>query len=156
MDNYIFFRILDGKEIWYPIQLENDAVAIANAEINPGTTRVEDLNSRIVWKARPIVPYEGPSGSDLIVLERQRQIDEEGYTAENDDNYTMDEFVLAASCYIFPESGYSSVGNREAYVKAVWPWENKQWKPSSGNRIKELVKAGALIAAEIDRLNRLG
>jgi hypothetical protein len=34
----------------------------------------------------------------------------------------------------------------------MWPWEASWWKPSQTDRIKELAKAGALIAAEIDRL----
>jgi hypothetical protein len=35
----------------------------------------------------------------------------------------------------------------------LWPWDESWWKP--GDRIRELAKAGALIAAEIDRLNRI-
>ena len=34
-----------------------------------------------------------------------------------------------------------------------WPWEDNAWKPS-GDPVWNLVKAGALIAAEIDRLAR--
>jgi hypothetical protein len=36
----------------------------------------------------------------------------------------------------------------------MWPWDNKYWKPSE-DKVRNLVKAGALIAAEIDRLQRL-
>lgn len=38
----------------------------------------------------------------------------------------------------------------------MFPFSSVWWKPSPENRIKELAKAGALIAAEIDRLQRLG
>lgn len=62
----------------------------------------------------------------------------------------------------FIESGYT-------IMEVVWPWDNQFYKPSKGNiytsenppqenidsRIHELAKAGALIAAEIDRLLRL-
>ena len=34
-----------------------------------------------------------------------------------------------------------------------WPWGSEYWKPSE-DPVRNLVKAGALIAAEIDRLNR--
>ena len=34
-----------------------------------------------------------------------------------------------------------------------WPWSDKWWKPK--DKIRDLVRAGALIAAEIDRLQRL-
>jgi hypothetical protein len=37
----------------------------------------------------------------------------------------------------------------------AWPWDKGWWKPTPDNRIRELEKAGALIAAEIDRLQRM-
>ena len=37
----------------------------------------------------------------------------------------------------------------------LWPWALSQWKPTPDDRIRELTKAGALIAAEIDRLTEL-
>ena len=42
---YLFFR----QDMFYPVELENDADAIANAKINDGTIRVEDVNGRVVW-----------------------------------------------------------------------------------------------------------
>lgn len=46
MEVYIFIR----KEGFYPVELRDDDDAKRNAEINPGTLRVEDLNGRVVWK----------------------------------------------------------------------------------------------------------
>lgn len=43
---------------------------------------------------------------------------------------------------------------RKAGWRNGWPWDNKWWKPSD-DPIKNLIKAGALIAAEIDRLNAI-
>lgn len=40
-------------------------------------------------------------------------------------------------------------------VWKIWPWDKSWWKPTPDDRIRELIKAGALIAAEIDRLQRL-
>jgi len=37
-------------------------------------------------------------------------------------------------------------------MENLWPWGKEWWKPS--DRRRDLVKAGALIAAEIDRLDR--
>ena len=37
----------------------------------------------------------------------------------------------------------------------MWPWDLEWFKPSPYDRIRELVKAGALIAAEIDRLQNI-
>ena len=43
-----------------------------------------------------------------------------------------------------------------ANFKGIWPWNLIWWKPTPNDRIRELVKAGALIAAEIDRLQAGG
>lgn len=44
---YLFFRA--GQ--FYPLELWDDREAVANAECNPGTTRVETVNGRRVWTA---------------------------------------------------------------------------------------------------------
>ena len=92
------------------------------------------------------------TGIELIAEERQRQIEKEGWTPEHDDGHTEQEMAGAAACYAMPE------GRRELNPIKVpydFPWGSKWWKPTPKNRIRELQKAGALIAAEIDRLNRL-
>lgn len=43
---YLFFR----DKHFYTINMKDDADAVTNAECNPGTTRVEDINGRIVWE----------------------------------------------------------------------------------------------------------
>lgn len=85
-------------------------------------------------------------GIVLIARERQRQIDEEGYTAKHDDQHTDSELVEAALCYLLAE---------QRGRLPVWPWGLSDYKPSVSDPIRNLVKAGALIAAEIDRLQRL-
>ena len=86
------------------------------------------------------------TGAELITIERQRQIDVEGWTPEHDDKYDHGEMWLAASCYMALDD----------FEKApeLWPWSKSWWKPK--DRINNLVRAGALIAAEIDRLRRKG
>ncbi|MBR4625982.1 MAG: hypothetical protein IKO56_10665 [Alphaproteobacteria bacterium] len=102
------------------------------------------------------------SGIELIVNERKRQIEEEGWSQEHDAQYTHNELIWAAMCYTQPESfrAYERVCNSKTpnnikIPPAIWPWDEKWWKPTPDNRIKELVKAGALIAAEIDRIQSL-
>lgn len=46
MTIYIFFR----EEGWYPLTLRDDSDAILNAEQNPGTLKVENLNGELIWK----------------------------------------------------------------------------------------------------------
>lgn len=101
------------------------------------------------------------TGTELIAEERKRQIEEEGWTPEHDDQHHSGELAQAASCYALP-------GELRFYVPDSpenWPWAADWWKPANcefdtddnyvEERIKELKKAGALIAAEIDRLHRL-
>lgn len=88
------------------------------------------------------------NGVELIAAERNRQIEAEGWTPEHDDEHTRGEMVDAAACYCFP-------GLKDQF----WPsgWDASWFKPgpaSASGTIRNLVKAGALIAAEIDRIQR--
>lgn len=74
-----------------------------------------------------------------VLVERRRQIDVEGWSPMHDDTHDRGELAKAASCY--------AVG-----VAWRWPWNELSWKP--GTRRRDLVKAGALIIAEIERLDR--
>lgn len=104
------------------------------------------------------------SGAELIAAERRRQIEAEGWTPEHDDEHVHNELAWAAASYAIPEAPgpvhegeTSEFFNAERGVPTTWPtdWEEHWWKPSPGNRVRELTKAGALIAAEIDRLQRV-
>jgi hypothetical protein len=89
------------------------------------------------------------TGIERIAAERKRQIEEEGFTAEYDDQHEDGGLAKAAASYAYPrEGGFFS---RRA---ALWPWADGWYRPTPDNRIRELEKAGALIAAEIDRLLR--
>ena len=97
------------------------------------------------------------TGLDLISDERKRQMHEEGWTAEHDMKHTCDELAKAAACYAVGttnvcSAAHSSDGN---YVfKNLWPWDKKSDKRNKHSRLKQLAIAGALIAAEIDRLQQ--
>lgn len=95
------------------------------------------------------------TGIELIAEERKRQIEAEGFTKEHDAEHTNESLALAAVCYAIPsvQRTYAYDPILKARAPQFWPWDIKYWKPSPEDRIKELVKAGALIAAEIDRLN---
>jgi len=90
------------------------------------------------------------TGIELIADERERQINEEGWNIEHDKIANNDgQLVSAAILYAIEDD------NRmyEHSPENVWPWDMTWWKPTPNNRVRELVKAGALIAAEIDRIN---
>jgi hypothetical protein len=99
------------------------------------------------------------TGIELIAAERKRQIEKEGWTAEHDDQLCKEELAKAAVCYALP---YERRHKNEGYftwsslLRETWSFDMSWYKPCQDNRICELEKAGALIAAEIDRLLRLG
>lgn len=87
------------------------------------------------------------NGGELIAAERERQISEEGWTPSHDDRHGCGQLAMAAACYAVQVSGGT-------VTKYDWPWESEWWKPA--DPVRSLTKAGALIAAEIDRLQRKG
>ncbi len=90
------------------------------------------------------------TGIELIAEERERQISQEGWTAEHDDHHDNHEIALAAAAYAVP------LRNDLIEVrKFLWPWSESSFKWTPSQRVRELSKAGALIAAEIDRISRL-
>ena len=93
-------------------------------------------------------------GLELIAEERQRQIEAEGWTDQHDDSHGDGQLANAAACYAMSERYRRAMIWNVTLRFRVWPWEEKGWKPTPNDRIRELVKAGALIAAEIDRLHR--
>lgn len=110
-----------------------------------------------------------PGGVGMIAAERERQINEKEWTPEHDDGHVLSEMAKAAACYANPDRkmathiytpGFDELmetrggGSVQVRVPVDWPWDAEWWNPSPDNRIRELVKAGALIAAEIDRLQR--
>ena len=96
------------------------------------------------------------SGVRAIADERQRQVDAEGYSAENDGDYKAGELANAALAYVqvaamdLAAGGRSHVATRSP--PACWPWHRLWWKPKDARR--DLVRAGALIAAQLDLLDR--
>ena len=85
-----------------------------------------------------------------VLAERQRQISAEGWTPEHDDEHSNGEMGEAAACYAASARLPAILKKRAA--PAYWPWDATWWKPSSPRR--DLIKAGALILAEIERLDR--
>lgn len=95
------------------------------------------------------------SGVQQIADERQRQITNECWSAEHDDQHRFGELWQAAQAYLNAIDYFTDPPHaRTERPSYPWPFESRLWKPSLDNR-KNLVKAGALIAAEIDRLDRL-
>lgn len=98
-------------------------------------------------------------GVTTIAQERRRQIEGERFDPTADQQYDQGELARAAACYVRLEAMRSvaatvpgtAVDDR---VPPEWPWARCWWKPK--DRRSNLVRAGALIAAELDRMDREG
>jgi len=92
-----------------------------------------------------------------VLFERDRQISAEGWSAEHDDAHGNCSLARAAAAYALVGSSDGRVIGDEmepSIVTRIWPWDDEWWKPS-GVRRRNLIKAGALILAEIERLDRV-
>jgi hypothetical protein len=101
-----------------------------------------------------------------IYDERLRQVTAEGWTPEHDDRHNDGSLARAAACYAMAgsiEAGASRSGllnilwypeppTLTSCLQKLWPWDMDWWKPKDPRR--DLVRAGALILAEIERLDR--
>jgi hypothetical protein len=101
------------------------------------------------------------TGIELITKERIRQMYVEGYDNDHDvSEHQPGDIAQAAAVYaLSPEKRnespylFSDEGDGDTSFKdLLWPFDDGWFKPSPDDRIRELVKAGAMIAAEIDRL----
>ena len=105
---------------------------------------------------------------ELIREERERQKNVEGWTPEHDDEHKYNQLANAAATYAMDANCRDDLMHLaydcdidgisptlEKSTPPTWPWDEEWWKPTPNDRIRELVKAGALIVAEIERLQRL-
>ncbi|AWC98589.1 ead/Ea22-like family protein [Klebsiella pneumoniae] len=121
-----------------PLEHENVHYAdAAEMEIAALRQRIAELESHTVTAA----------AADVLA-ERKRQVTAEGWTPGHDDEYEHGELADAAGCYALSSELFDCAGE----PPRPWPWPDEWWKPT--NRRRDLVKAGALILAEIERLDR--
>ena len=95
-----------------------------------------------------------------ILSERQRQL--KLYSAEHDDVQVDGQLSRAAAAYsvaslspIYEEDKARPTKWDHSYLPSVdrlWPWNWTYWKPQ--DRRHDLVRAGALILAELERVDR--
>jgi hypothetical protein len=107
-----------------------------------------DLLDKI--RAGTVLVVGATSGAGLIVAERARQVTDEGFRSDHDEAWTDGELVRAAYCY-----AAAAIDPRLATPEMPppgWPhgWDEAWWKPADSST-RNMEKAGALIAAEIDR-----
>lgn len=86
-----------------------------------------------------------------IAEERARQAAGEGYTNQHDDTHFDGALLAAGICYA--DASLIAVQETDRTVVGCWPFEAGWWKPDA-NPLRNLEKAGALIAAEYDRIRK--
>lgn len=113
----------------------------------------DDLRAAARLFGQPVTLIAAGAVAD-IAAERQRQIDVEGWSHEHDDAHFGGELARAAGEYATHAGVDHAV--RMAFGPGEpaygWPWSADWWKPKT--RREDLVRAGALIIAEIERLDR--
>ena len=130
----------------------------SDGKCRPATKKETDA----YWRCMRTVcsRHPGNAGAELIAEERKRQIEKEGFTAEHDANHLCSELTDAAVMYAMRAYWKKRIDpmiiGTDEMPGIMWPFGIEFFKPSNepwpDGRIKDLVKAGALIAAEIDRL----
>lgn len=100
------------------------------------------------------------TGAELISDERRRQVEVEGWTSEHDDTEQLDFDLASVGALYALHASLEKTPNMSMLFEKVfsywYPWDKKYWKTTAPkDPIRQLVKAGALIAAEIDRLQRI-
>ena len=99
-----------------------------------------------------------------VLAERKRQIGDEEWTESHDDQHDDRSLAAAAASYTKHYVGRAwlidSFGDGELRYQAEvmpddWPdsWAEHWWKPKNPRR--DLVRAAALLIAEIERLDRM-
>ena len=98
------------------------------------------------------------AAGSMVLQERQRQFEAEGYTPDHDDQHLRGELAWAAACYAAPDRVFRmktySASPTEVLFAEPWPGNPVPWRRPTATRVTLLVRAGALILAEIARLLR--
>lgn len=117
-----------------------------------------ELYERKKWQEAGNSPNAVSKAIKDVVSERNRQKNEEFYSDAQDDSYVNNELTRASASYVNHVVGRSwihlskpSVYQSEI-VPDLWPWSEQSWKPKSPRQ--DLVRATALLLADIDRLDR--
>ena len=98
-------------------------------------------------KEKPEVPESLQNAMLALLDERARQMFEKGFDAEHDDTHTGGQLAAAAASHACLEAGEPGIASR------VWPFTFDEFNSANSAR-KDLIKAGSLILAELERLER--
>ena len=98
------------------------------------------------------IAAEDVDGAQMIVRERERQKSQERWTPEHDDEHDRGQMAVAGAWYAIHHTDATMEYPDNDPEESGWPWGAQWCKPKDD--IRNLARAGALIAAEIDRIKR--
>ncbi|MDJ1398384.1 hypothetical protein [Pseudomonas aeruginosa] len=150
VEPFVVLVKLDQGELWCNLHMRN-----TDTNFGYGYA-VDDLSSEFEW-CGPLAAATGKSVPQAwldVQAERRRQVEAENWTPEHDDQHSDGQMAQAAGCYALHAGGIGTdwpdgIRNGSALF---WPWDEEWWKPKSAR--ENLVRAGALVLAEIERLDR--
>lgn len=129
---------------------------------------LEKLNVSSTHPEKTDSPSAAKTGIDLIAEERRKQLEKHSL-AHDLRVHSEDQLAMAAALCASPSRLYAmATTDTEVTLSDPWPFEDYDPRPRAANgsltsndhlpyedRVKQLTVAGALLAAEIDRLNRI-
>lgn len=128
-------------------RLQGEADDLRKRGFGTRATALEEIAARL--RERPVEVSEAVRD---VVAERRRQIEVEGWSSEHDDQHGDCALAEAAACYALGAKLYTAPEYHDGH-RVIWPFDEEWWKPK--DRRTNLVRAGALLVAEIERLDRL-
>lgn len=146
---------IDGNEFKYAAPRGKKFAVILMADEKPDNAdgiHIDEFLRNCGW-----VPASEELAITDIIAERQRQITAKGWTPDHDDKHVNDEIAALAALYAMPEAcrdwPAKETGYGASWAEAICP---NGWVAKFGDRRRDLVKAAALIIAEIERIDRAG
>lgn len=143
------FQTLQKGENWRGIAADMGYEPLAHKNVRPRNDWIVDRIKMFKHKAaEELLRSNYPALMDVLE-ERLRQVEKEGWTTDHDDAHEAGELVAAAATYAL-----SAVlpGLRTRWFSRFWPWDRGWFKPKNPRR--DLIRATALMLAEIDRMDR--
>lgn len=123
-----------------------------NSTVAGGVGELEAALENIMFPAAENEPRLSDASRDVIA-ERRRQTSVEGWSEQHDDEHMRGTLCRAAQCYL--QRAFVRVDGLARRPPSDWPWGMTAWKPKNDPR-RNLVRAAALVIAEIERLDRGG
>ena len=87
-----------------------------------------------------------------VIAERRRQIKVEGWTPEHDDEHRGGSMAYAAAAYAVSSTEGNGSLSAASKIFLRTGWAKSWWKPRTPR--EDLIRAAALLLAEIERLDR--